>query len=66
MGYSLTWTWSFEDSDVWRLITRTVFRVSMGKWFFTTLQCNYDYINVAADGRLKADKKALIRLEYKW
>lgn len=61
-----TGTWSLEDSDVWRFITRTGFRVPMGRIFFTTLQYNYDYVNTPADGKLKADKEALIRLGWKW
>ena len=61
-----TGTWSLEDSDVWRLSTRTGFRVPMGKFFFTTLQYNYDYVNAPADGKLKADKEALIRVGWKW
>lgn len=54
--------WSFEDSDVWRLRTRTGIRIPIKHGFFTSLQYNYDWVNSPADGKLHYDSKLLLKL----
>jgi len=61
-----TGTWSFEDSDVWRIITRTGVRVPLVYKLFGSLQFNYDWVNSPADGKKNFDEALLFKLGLKW
>jgi len=53
---------SFEDTEVWRLRTRTGIRIPITHGFFTSLQYNYDYVNSPADGTFNYDSKFIFKL----
>lgn len=53
---------SFEDSDVWRIRTRTGVRMPIIHGFFTALQYNYDWANSPADGKLHYDSQILFKV----
>lgn len=53
---------SFEDSNVWRLRTRTGIRVPITHGFFTSLQYNYNWVNAPADGKLHYDSGVVFKL----
>lgn len=57
---------SFEDSDVWRLRTRTGIRIPIIHHLFTSLQYNYDWVNSPADGRLNYDSRVLFKLGWEY
>ena len=57
---------SFEDSDVWRLRTRTGIRIPIVRKLFTSLQYNYDWVNSPADGRLNYDSRVLFKLGWEY
>ncbi len=52
----------FQDTDVWRLRTRTGIRIPITHGFFTSLQYNYDWVNSPADGKLNYDSKVIFKL----
>jgi putative salt-induced outer membrane protein YdiY len=53
---------SFEDTNVWRLRTRTGIRIPITHGFFTSLQYNYDYVSSPSEGTLNYDSKLLFKL----
>ncbi len=53
---------SFDDTNVWRLRTRTGIRIPITHGFFTALQYNYDWVNAPADGKLNYDSKVVFKL----
>ena len=57
---------SFEDSDVWRLRTRTGIRIPIIHHLFTSLQYNYDWVNSPADGRENYDSRVLFKLGWEY
>ena len=57
---------SFEDSDVWRLRTRTGIRMPIVHNIFASLQYNYDWVNSPADGRLNDDSRVLFKLGWEY
>ena len=59
-------TLSFEDTDVWRLRTRTGIRVPIVHNIFASLQYNYDWINSPADGALNDDSRVLFKLGWNY
>jgi len=59
-------TWSLEDSDVWRLLTRTGLRVPLAHKLFGSLQYNYDWVNSPADGKKNYDEALLLKLGLEW
>ena len=59
-------TWSLEDSDVWRLLTRTGLRVPLAHKLFGSLQYNYDWVNSPADGKKNYDDALLLKLGLEW
>ena len=59
-------TLSFEDTDVWRLRTRTGIRIPIVHNIFTSLQYNYDWVNSPADGRENYDSRVLFKLGWEY
>lgn len=57
---------SFEDTDVWRLRTRTGIRVPIVHNIFASLQYNYDWVNSPADGTLNDDSRVLFKLGWEY
>jgi len=57
---------SFEDSDVWRLRTRTGIRIPIVHNIFTSLQYNYDWVNSPADGKRNYDSRVLFKLGWEY
>ena len=57
---------SFEDTDVWRLRTRTGIRIPIVHHIFTSLQYNYDWVNSPADGRENYDSRVLFKLGWEY
>ena len=57
---------SFEDTDVWRLRTRTGIRIPIIHHLFTSLQYNYDWVNSPADGRENYDSRVLFKLGWEY
>ena len=53
---------SFEDTNVWRLRTRTGIRIPITHGFFTALQYGYDWVNSPAAGKLHYDSKVIFKL----
>ncbi len=53
---------SFQDTNVWRLRTRTGIRIPITHGFFTSLQYNYNWVNAPADGKLNYDSGILFKL----
>jgi putative salt-induced outer membrane protein YdiY len=56
---------SFEDTNVWRLRTRTGIRIPITHGFFTSLQYDYDWVNSPADGKLNYDSRVVFKLGWK-
>lgn len=59
-------TLSFEDTDVWRLRTRTGIRIPIVHNIFASLQYNYDWVNSPADGTLNDDSRVLFKLGWNY
>ena len=57
---------SLQDSENWRVITRTGIRVPLVFHLFTSLQYNYDWANQPADGKLHNDSRILFKLGWKY
>jgi putative salt-induced outer membrane protein YdiY len=57
---------SFEDTENWRVVTRTGIRVPLVFHLFTSLQYNYDWVNQPADGKLHYDSRVLFKLGWQY
>ena len=57
---------SLSDMDVWRLRTRTGFRIPVVYKLFTSLQYNYDWVNSPADGKTNYDAAFLFKLGWQY
>jgi hypothetical protein len=57
---------SLSDTDVWRLRTRTGFRIPVMYKLFTSLQYNYDWVNSPADGKTNYDEALLFKLGWQY
>ncbi len=57
---------SFEDTDVWRLHTRTGVRIPLVSKLFSSLQYNYDWVNSPADGKTNYDSALLFKLGWQY
>jgi hypothetical protein len=57
---------SLSDTDVWRLRTRTGFRIPVVYKLFTSLQYNYDWVNSPADGKTNYDDALLFKLGWQY
>ena len=51
-----------QDTNNWRIITRTGVRIPLVYKFFTSLQFNYDWTNSPADGKEKYDQGIIFKL----
>lgn len=59
-------TLGLEDTDMWRIRTRTGVRVPIVFKFFASLQYNYDFVNSPADGKKKYDQEYLFKLGWEF
>ncbi len=57
---------SLQDSENWRVITRTGIRIPLIYHIFTSLQYNYDWVNQPADGKLHYDSRILFKLGWRY
>jgi putative salt-induced outer membrane protein YdiY len=55
-----------EETDVWRIRTRTGLRIPIAYKFFTSLQYNYDWVNSTADGKKNYDSTIMFKLGWEY
>ncbi|KKL84717.1 hypothetical protein LCGC14_1961930, partial [marine sediment metagenome] len=51
-----------QDTNNWRIITRTGVRIPLVLSFFTSLQFNYNWTNSPADGKEEFDQGIIFKL----